>query len=221
MELKEDYILFQQEITKRGIKYLIHFTECTNLLSIVQNRVLLSHNQLKVLNYEYLDITEINDYARMDGLSNYINISIEHPNYYLLKKFKERMNAPHISWCILKIDAKHIYNKDTLFSVSNAASSDSRNKYGISGDFEKFKLLFSDIVYIGRYTWKRNSIKPKYPTDIQAEILVKDSLAYDDIVEVCFEDDEIMNRIKRAFEIENADTTKFKVDKGLFLESRV
>ena len=51
--------------------------------------------------------------------------------------------------------------------------------------------------------------------------MVKDYLPYDDIVEICFEDDEIMNRIKRAFEIENADTSKFKVEKGLFLESRV
>lgn len=221
MELKNDFVLFQQEIAKRGINYLIHFTECTNLLSIVQNRILLSNNQLKLLDNEYLDITEINDYARLDGLSNYVNISIEHPNYHLLNKFKERMNEPHISWCILKIDAKHIYNKDTLFSVSNAASSDSRNKYVISGDFNKFKQLFNDTVYIGRYTWRRNNLKAKYTTDIQAEILVKDYLPYDDIVEICFEDDEIMNRIKRAFEIENADTSKFKVEKGLFLESRV
>lgn len=221
MELKEDYLLFKQELAKRGIKYLIHFTECINLLSIVQNKVLLSHNQLKVLNYQFLDITEINDYARLDGLSNYVNISIEHPNYYLLKKFKERMTEPHISWCILKIDAKHIYNKDTLFSVSNAASSDSRNKYGISGDFNKFTQLFNDTVYIGNYTWKRNNLKAKYTTDIQAEILVKNSLPYDDILEICFEEDEIMNRIKRAFEIESADTSKFKVEKGLFLENRI
>ncbi len=220
MITKPNFQLFKNEIECRKIKFLIHFTECTNLLSIVQNNMLLSHDKLEELSIDYKDITEINDLMRIDGFTDYINLSIDHPNYYLLRKFRQKMNAAHINWCILKIDPKYIYHKDTLFSVGNAASNSSKSNYKITGDLEKFKMLFENTVYMGPNVWNRRNLKDNFTTDIQAEVLVKEFIPFEDILEVCFENSELLNRIKQAFIIENADFSKFKVDQGIFSESR-
>ena len=52
MELKPNYIEFQNEIEQRGIEHLIHFTPAINLLSIFEQDKLLSRALLEQFEIE-------------------------------------------------------------------------------------------------------------------------------------------------------------------------
>jgi hypothetical protein len=225
MSLKLNHKEFQNEIKEREIECLIHFTPTINLFSILENNELMSRDKLENLDIEQFDIldyVQFTDDVRYDDKS-YINLSLSSPNTFLLSRFRQKTKDDFtINWCVLKIDTKHIYDNETLFSVTNAASNAGRRQYGISGDLEKFKMLFANQLNINTYngvrTISRNSTHPKYPTDVQAEILVKDKIPSDSIVAVCFESEEKMAEAKAA--MSNFDTSKFVVDKDIFSPKR-
>ena len=115
-----------------------------------------------------LDFIEFLDSIRYDD-KNYINLSISSPNHYLCNRFRERtQDKPYINWCVLKIEPKYIYEEGTLFSVTNAASTISKNVYGISGDIQKFRKLFENGLVFKYGLIQRGSLKSRYPTDVQA-----------------------------------------------------
>ena len=223
MNLKEDYKLFQNEINKRDIKYLIHFTPTINLFSILENKKILSRAKIENLDIEQFDILDyINfpDKTRYDDKS-YINLTISSPNTLLLDKFVEQSKDDiTIKWCILKINTKYIYEKDTLFSVVNAASYVAKNQFGIYGDYKQFQKLFQDEVKYNNRTFSRNyyKLQDKFTTDIQAEVLVKNEINIDDIIEVCFLNDNDLAESKAA--MSQFDTSKFIVDKDIFNPNR-
>jgi hypothetical protein len=219
MNFKEDYLLFQEEITKRKIKYLIHFTPTINLYSILENKRIMSRAKLENLDIEQFDILDyikFPDNIRYDD-KNYINLSISLPNTFLFSKFQDNSkDNPEINWCVLKINTQYIYESSTLFSVVNAASSSAKNKFGISKDFTAFQNMFmKKVIYNNRYFNRtKYNLKDKYPTDIQAEVLVKDVILSDDIVEVCFKNEEDLAQSKAAMNEFN--TTNFIVDNKIF-----
>ncbi len=217
---KRDYEKFITEIKTRNITCLVHFTETINLLNIIQQGHLLSRYRINEIEHESRDFIVQNDQIRLDNLQDYINLSIESPNSFLFRRFRERQRDAFINWCVLKIKPDYIYQEGTLFSISNAASSYSRN-IGITGDFEKFQRLFAEpltISYSSGYsrTLTRKNLQDSYPTDEQAEILVKGEIPYTDILEIYFENEESMIATKTAFAIEGIDTSKFVINKTLF-----
>ncbi|MCB1948380.1 DarT ssDNA thymidine ADP-ribosyltransferase family protein [Nitrosomonas sp.] len=224
MDQKPDFKRFHDDISKRRIEWLIHFTTTENLSSIIQYGALLSRTRVNELNIEIqdlLDFIQFPDDYRFDNLEDYINLSIQRPNRYLLDRFMQKLAShPDIHWCILKIQPHHIYARPTLFSVTNAASNAAKNKFGISGDFDKFTSLFQNELTIstssGTRTFNRNGIPDNYTTDIQAEVLVKNAILYEDIINICFRDEETLNNTRSAFNIMGLDTTKFIVDKDIF-----
>lgn len=225
MVLKTDSTELKKEIESRGIEYLIHFTPTINLFSILENKQLMSRAKLEKLDIDQVDIldyAQFTDEVRYDD-KNYINLSLSCPNVYLLSRFRQKTkNDFTINWCVLKIDPKHILDSKTLFSVTNAASNAAKNQFGISGDVEKFRLLFSEELNINTFNGvrniKRGSIHPKYPTDVQAEILVKDTIPSNSIISVCFESDEKLAEAKAA--MYSFDTSNFVVDKEIFSPNR-
>ena len=58
----------------------------------------------------------------------------------------------------------------------------------------------------------------KYPTNVQAEILVRDIISSDSILSVCFENEENLAAAKGA--MYSFDTSKFVVDKEIFSPNR-
>jgi len=221
MECKPNYIEFQKEITDRGIEHLIHFTPTINLLSIFEQGKLLSRALLEKNDIDdtLLDFIEFLDNIRFDD-KNYINLSLSSPNYFLFNRFRERtQDKPYINWCILKINPKYIYQAETLFSVTNAASSIAKYTYGISGDIQKFKKLFENGITSKVGTLHRASLKSKYPTDVQAEVLVKNEIELSDILQVCFKDEAELAKGKAA--LIGYNTSKFVVDASLFTNSRL
>lgn len=214
MDLKKDYIEFQSEISRRGIEYLIHFTPTINLYSILEQEKLMSRRFLENLDIEQFDIldyVQFTDNVRYDD-KNFINLSISSPNTYLFSKFQERTKEDiTINWCVLKIDPKHIYEKETKFAVTNAASNSAKS-IGITGDFEKFKMLFANNINIPFGV--RGKINSKFPTNVQAEVLVRDEIPVDSIIEVCFDSQESLASAKAALSEFNTDN--FVVDKEIF-----
>jgi hypothetical protein len=226
MTLKPDHKVFKNEIKKRQIEFLIHFTPTINLLSILENNALMSRAKLEDLDIEQFDIldyVQFTDDVRYDDM-NYINLSASGPNTFLFSKFREKTKDNLIiNWCILKIDPKHIYDNKTLFAVTNAASNAAKRQYGISGDIDKFKMLFEEQLNINTYNGvrkiRRNSVHSKYTTDVQAEILVKDKISSNSILAVCFESKEKMAEAKEA--MSSFDTNNFVVDKEIFSPNRL
>lgn len=226
MNLKPDYTQFQKEIEERGIEYLIHFTPTINLLSIFEQEKLLSRSLLEQFDIDQTDIfdyIEFMDDIRFDDKS-YINLSIQHPNSFLFNRFRQKTaNENHIYWCVLKIDKKYIYQAETLFSVTNAANSYNKSNVGITGDITKFLMLFANPVQVvtsyNLKTVKRNDLKAKYPTDEQAEVLVKNEIPIFDILQVCFKDEKDLATGKAALSEYN--TSNFVVDDSLFKNARL
>lgn len=215
MNLKKDFIEFQGEISRRGIEYLIHFTPTINLYSILEQEKLMSRRVLENLDidqFDILDYVQFTDNVRYDDKS-FINVSISAPNTFLFSKFQDRTkNDITINWCILKIDPKHIYEKDTKFAVTNAASNAAKS-IGVTGDIEKFKMLFANNINIPFGV--RGNIKANFPTNIQAEVLVKDAIPIESIIEVCFDSQESLASAKAA--LSEFKTSNFVVDKEIFL----
>lgn len=223
--MKDNHMDFKKEIESRGIEYLIHFTPTINLFSILECEALMSRAKLEGLDIEQFDIldyVQFTDEVRYDD-KNYINLSLSGPNTFLLSKFRQKTKDDFtINWCILLIDPKHIYDDGTLFAVTNAASNAAKRQYVISGDLTKFKMLFDDPLNISTYngvrTLTRTSVNPRYPTDIQAEILVKDTIPIDSIIKVCFESKEKLAEAKAAMSSFNTDN--FVVNKEIFSPNR-
>lgn len=219
MNYKVNYFLFQKEIIKRKIEYLIHFTPTINLYSILENKKIMSRYKLENLNvrqFDILDYIKFPDKIRYDD-KRYINLSISSPNTPLFLRFQNNLkDKPEINWCVLKIDTKYIYNDNTLFSVVNAASCNAKNKFEISKDFDSFKNMFmEEVSYNGRcFNRLKLNLKDKYPTDIQAEVLVKSGIFSDDIIEVCFKNKEDLAHTKAA--MNGLDTSNFTVDDKIF-----
>lgn len=226
MELKADHERFKAEIERRGILFLVHFTPTINLLSMVTEGKIYSRQRLTELDIEKtdcLDYISFTDSIRYDD-KHYINLSIQFPNYFLLSKFRKKTEPmPQIHWCILKIDPKYIYESSTLFAITNAASNCAKNKYGITPDFEKFRQMFSDSLIIQSSTsvrtLHRNGLNDCHPTDVQAEVLVKEEISLDDVTSVCFETNEDLASTKAAIPGPIHDI--FKVEPSLFQNVRL
>lgn len=225
MSVKTDHPDFKNEIAKRGIEYLIHFTPTLNLFSILENQELMSRAKLESLDIEQVDIldyVQFTDDVRYDD-KNYINLSLSAPNTFLFSRFRQKTKDDFtINWCVLKIDPKHIYDENSLFAVTNAASNAAKRQFGITGDLEKFRMLFNEQLNIntfnGTRSLNRNGVHPKYPTDVQAEILVRDIIPSESIIEVCFESEEKLAEAKAA--MSSFDTSNFVVDKEIFSPNR-
>lgn len=225
MSLKLNHIEFQNEIKQREIECLIHFTPTINLFSILENNKLMSRAKLENLDieqYDILDYVKFTDDIRYDD-KNYINLSLSGPNTFLFSKFRQKTKDDFtINWCVIKINPKHIFDYDTLFAVTNAASNAAKRQYGISGDLDKFKMLFKEQLNINTFngvrTISRNSAHSKYPTDVQAEILVRDEISAESIIAVCFESEDKLAEAKAA--MSSFDTSKFVVDKEIFSPNR-
>lgn len=226
MELKANYIEFQNEIEQRGIEHLIHFTPAINLLSIFEQDKLLSRSLLERFDIDQTDIfdyVEFTDEIRFDDKS-YINLSIQHPNSFLFNRFRQKTaEESHMFWCVLKINKKYIYQTDTLFSVTNVANSHNKRNVGVTGDIEKFRMLFANSLQIvtsyNSRTVSRNNLPTKYPTDEQAEVLVKNEIFVNDILQVCFKDENDLAIGKAA--LSDYNTSNFVVDASLFTNSRL
>jgi len=158
---------FEDEIKKRGIQYLIHFTHKSNLDSIKRNG-LLSKEDLERSGARY----RFTDDGRYDGRRDGICVSVSKPNVAMLTE-KIRSGAIKDP-IIIRLDPRLLLDPSLrfMFFDGNAASNDSEG----GSLFRDFRRMFTkpSIEIDGKILTREDlNRKPNEPTDYQAEIMVQ------------------------------------------------
>ncbi len=154
------------KISERCITRLVHFTDASNIESIIRNG-LLPRNQLKDGEYDF------NDEQRLDKHTDAICLSVENPNSHLLAKFKEKY--PNKKYKLITINPSILYSSfiknDNISLVPryycnyNAASQTTKMSC------DNIEIMFSPQVQTYYGIFCRKSKNPSQPTMDQAEIL--------------------------------------------------
>lgn len=165
VSLKSDYKLIKRIIKKKAITKLYHFTDKSNLSSILSNKGLYSwascnRNEINILKPggDYLS-RSLDSYY---GLEDYIRLSYNKENPMMYKALKDgRILHP----VILEINPDVMTWSTTLFSDMNATKN-GHNVGGTINDLNKVKL---SIAQNSNYLTLSEAEKPYY----QAEVLVQ------------------------------------------------
>ncbi|VGO14637.1 hypothetical protein PDESU_03202 [Pontiella desulfatans] len=206
MNLKPDAQKFADEILRRKITSLVHFTPALNLTSIFEGGEIISRQRLDLLRKDapqlHLDdYVELNDAIRLDGRPDYINLSVQFPNFRLFERFRQKHRDDVDAWAIILIKPVCIQWNDTLFSVYNAASRCAKDQ-GIGGSFQHFQQMFKNnlSLYNQSSSWveMRTGLAECYPTSIQAEVLVKTRIPNECITSIVFQSAELAGRYRAA-----------------------
>lgn len=163
----------------RGVTRLVHFTPLNNLLGIVRAGAVLPRSDLAAYAREnpdlcLLDFAACNDACRLDARPDCVNLSVQHPNAALLRRFRERCLSCDV-WSVLLLSPACLALEGTLFAVGNAASSHAR-RLGFGCGVAGFEALFREEQHAanlhGAVIHRRDGLPACYPTDPQAEVLI-------------------------------------------------
>jgi len=218
MKYKADKDSFINEIEERKISYLVHFTKVENLVGIFGRKKLIPRVEIdKIGHPTSKGYFGVRDNLRYDDKKEYICLSIQHPNYYM---FDRKQKEEGGDWCVILIDKKYIYCEHTIFSISNAASNFAQ-QVGIDGSFNNFMSLFKDSINkstgYGSRRLTRENLLPCYPTCMQAEVLVRDSILCSDFIKVYFNDEQAIKHAEEMIKDELAEIRKWDISPILAL----
>ena len=152
-------------IKKRRITTLAHFTQLENLESILVNGLLSKHAlEENEISYSH------NDEFRLEGKNNAICVSISFPNYKMFYKYRCSKKG---EWCVLELDPSILYEKECLFCINNAASSEELRRL----DSEKMNISgLKKLFYDPNFYRESSNLLVRYTTNPQAEVLVLGSI---------------------------------------------
>ena len=172
------------EAAERGITRLCHFTPSRNLGHIASDpRGLLASCHLKEDEKAVFNPT---DSTRLDGYPSHLCCSIQYPNawYFRTARGNERLFR---DWVVVYIKSRHLWQPGTKFCPRNAAANFGR--YVGEGP-AAFTALFAQSVTGSGRTYERGSNHPAFlPTDEQAEVLIPDVVAHEDIIGIAVRDE--------------------------------
>jgi hypothetical protein len=185
--LNDDALKINSDMQSRMINRLVHFTNTRNLESIFQTKGLYSIHRLREKEKNYV----ASDLKRLDGLHDYICCSITNINPYYFNSCQER--NPIDDYCVLVLDARLIYKRESLYSISNVARE--RNGHELqntASTFEYFNKLFADSLTIdNRLIRRKATLNDNETTDPQAEVLIHNNIHYFDIKEIIVKNERI------------------------------
>ena len=170
---------------KKGITRLCHFTPSRNLVHIATDpRGVLASCHLGADEKAVFNPTDL---ERLDGFTDHISCSIQYPNSWYFRKAREK-NHIFSDWVVLFIRPCYLWIRGTKFCPHNAAAC-----YGqkVREDIEAFEALFASSV-LGAYSraYTRSSTHPTWlPTDDQAEVLIPDQVAREDVMGIAVMDE--------------------------------
>jgi hypothetical protein len=186
----------------RGITRLVHFTPLQNLIGMVRigevlpQRALLAYAEDRRDAF-LLDYVRINDELRLDGRRDCVNLSIQHPNTFLFRRFRERHLACDL-WVVLSFPPDLLDTPNALFTTGNAAAT-AVKRYGTAGGVAGFEALFADDVpSVGASCGREPAhgrLAPCYPASVQAEALLPAAIPLSRISAVSVETDEDAARV--------------------------
>lgn len=169
----------------RSITRVCHFTPSRNLMHIATDpNGLLASARLKEDEKAVFNAT---DRERLDGFPDHVCCSIQYPNAWYFRKARDNESL-FADWVVLLIKPHHLWAGGTKFCPRNAAANFGR---GVGEGEAAFESMFAPSV-TGAYgrSYSRSSTHPAWlPTDEQAEVLIPDRVAREDILGVAVEDD--------------------------------
>ena len=172
----------RNEISRRGITRLCHFTRLMSLEQVIGDRAILSTSAL----IDRGRADHRNDSDRYDGHLDYVSCSVQYPNLYVLDSFRQRMG--HVGpWVVVLLDPELLELPSTRFSPVNAATAGGNH---VSTGFDGFDAMFQTSPPSAHPTSRRSSHLKSCPTDHQAEVLVHRSIAAERIIGFVCEADE-------------------------------
>jgi hypothetical protein len=186
---KYRWISFQANIRKRSLSRLFHFTPIRNLPGILSAGALLSRKGVKNLGIAAIR-NNWGSYQKEQVLgSNYVCLSITN-QWSMLRKLASRMDH----WpAILVINPRVIWYEGTCFSPTNSASSTISARTLLKCT----KMTHLDDLFSEPDT--------NWPSDLQAEVLVRDRIALIDVEEIVFYDLDAYEHAKEVCSIRNED----------------
>ena len=167
-KFKFNWKLYKKYLRQNGINKIYHFTDYSNINSIIENGGLYSwyackKNGIKISKPGASDLSRNLDLR--DNIENFVRLSFTPDNPMMYMALREgRISKP----VILELEPELIYWHGTKYSNVNATK---RNKV-IGDTIEFFKAIKFSILKKGNYLKLSNEEKPFY----QAEILVKEKI---------------------------------------------
>lgn len=170
----------EQEVKRRGINRLCHFTPSRNLVHILTG-------ETGILATKHLQESERNvftptDLERWDRHEGYICCSVQYPNawYFAKAQVNEKLFK---DWVVLLIDPKYLWQDGVRFCPRNAAAG---GGIYVTDGFTGFLSLFADRVEgaYGKVRLRQPNHPLCCPTDDQAEVLVPDQIELADILAI-------------------------------------
>lgn len=163
-------------IEKRNLSKIYHYTQTANLASILKHGIY-SKYELWARGIKFIQ----NDKERIDNKLDCINCSLEYPNNRLM--FKEKINN-NSRFCLIELDISVLREIFSLCCPTNAAKNSGKSIIPIS----QIENLF-----IGN---RNDNFPINYPTDEQAEILIKNHIPTKFIKSIIFENYYDYNQLK-------------------------
>lgn len=176
-------------VNQYGIRFLLHFTQASNLLSIFQHGISpIAELQEKRMSYSW------NDAYRLDGFPNASCFSIEVPNYKMFYKY--RFQNPQLDWVVLGVKKDVLWEKDCAFCIENAASTSiTQTTIESRKGVQALKRLYNE--FPNKPTRSTLKLPPAVPTNPQAEVLVFGNIKPSYIFSVCFENAYLLDKYKQ------------------------
>lgn len=174
----------RQDIEIRSIERLCHYTRIRNLPTILKHG-LLSRSKLAAIGCAVIQ----NDPERFDRRLNRISLSVTFPNYKLF--YRCQRQDSHFpggdQWVVLLISPNVCWNHDALFCKTNAASATVSNIHDEAlSTPNAFAAMFDDQQ--SNHAREHRHLPPNFTWDPQAEVLVKDMIAPQEIMCIAFRD---------------------------------
>ncbi len=162
--------------------YLLHFTNVSNLPSIMRNGLCPVATLAAAANP-----FQFNDHLRLDGHKDAVSLSISHPNDRMFYKY--RLHDPKQKWAVLVFEPEILWLLPTAFNRYNAAD---KRMSRLSKD-ERISVEAFDAMFLpddNLHSREVNKLLPYDPTDVQAELLVFDVIPSIYVSGVVFGDDD-------------------------------
>lgn len=166
-EIKE----FVQEL---AIPYLVHFTHISNLENIFEYG-LLSRDAVD----ERIKDAVTNDADRHDKRTYTVSASIAHPNDLMFYKYRDVDD----DWVVIAIKRRVLWSGNCMFFKHNAADGTmSCLKDDEVKGVKALRVLYEEL--IGFDSREEQGLLPYDPTDRQAEVLIENGVAVDNLLGV-------------------------------------
>ena len=171
-----DPLDIMDEVSRRGITRLCHFTHLSSFRQIVDHKAVLS---TQVLVRKRLTAA-VNDRQRLDGHLDYIPCSLTFPNLWVLDAYRERGHRTD-EWVVLLLKKMLLWQPSAKFSPVNAATAFGAHVAdGVEGLVSMFQPRPPSVNPI----YRRPQHLKSCPTDNQAEVLVSKAILADEVIGV-------------------------------------